>query len=866
MNRDALNHQREEGEETTTGSGNSTSSSSSSSNELFNAIAALIFKAAFWLAILTLVILCIPGIIAIVIIASWSYFYLTRQKMMRPTEVLLYMGGTGLIGIILWFALDAPQKFRTAFQNLTQKPGKYLTADGFPELILNFSTPFTVGGIILGAAIGLLISVNIYYTYNRFDEIKHIPDHWMHISVFKYRLTPFQRRKRNKTVEAIESGANFILPGEKGKQPGVALGINEDTGEAVYFTTREINRSMVSLGEPGSGKTIGAESEIRANTKLGISSIVINMKADINLARKLANYAYEEDFNFYHFTRGNPYTGKYENAYNPNGRAYFDPFAGLSVAEKIDIGIKFQAYDRASEKYKNDVWATLQTVLVALDKVEKALDALKTTNPKEHDLIVQEIEDGGLEWYNGEFRRCYGALMHPEVLLNHLPAGNSAAADLRRRIHDPEVKGSWGTLRGNFGIILNSEFGKWVGLPQNGEPYIDFHAVADPASDPSIVLFDFNADSEAEVSAGFGKMLTGVLTTMSAHRRSEDGKSQNLIEIFFDEFQAIPLEFVEGLVEKARSSNVGVCLGQQNLDQLRKYNDETAVRSLLVNVGTIVARSGMKGGGSAEYLASLAGTKEVEKYKVDAKRDRVWWKNLIQWDDIRRYYKSSETVRVPNINAEDIINLRIPHPEDGDYYAESMVIRKSAHYNKKTKKTEQRYGGTKVHVVLPRQVLEKLPPVPEHPVHPKTTSIPPSRPAHLRKKQETPTDNILQRTKKPEKAVAKTTTSTKPEPHVQRKVTPPQNPYAQNLTPQRAIPKPTPKKQSPQEKPKGATPPQKTTKKPPRKKPRITQAPAPKPAERPRPQPIQLTVSGAIAESVENRRTTQTTKETPNGD
>ena len=195
-----------------------------------------------------------------------------------------------------------------------------------------------------------------------------------------------------------------------------------------------------------------------------------------------------------------------------------------------------------------------------------------------------------------------------------------------------------------------------------------------------------------------------------------------------------------------------------------------------------------------------------------------------------------------------------------------MVIRKSAHYNKKTKKTEQRYGGTKVHVVLPRQVLEKLPPVPEHPVHPKTTSIPPSRPAHLRKKQETPTDNILQRTKKPEKAVTKTTTPTKPEPQVQRKATPPQNPYAQNLTPQRAIPKPTPKKQPPQEKPEGAPPPQKTAKKPPRKKPRITQAPAPKPAERPRPQPIQLTVSGAIAESVENRRTTQTTKETPNGD
>ena len=98
----------------------------------FNAIAALIFKAAFWLAVIALIILCIPGIIAIVIIASWTYFYLTRKKMMRPTEVLLYMGGTALTGLILWFALDAPQKFRTAFQNLTQKPGKYLNRKRVP--------------------------------------------------------------------------------------------------------------------------------------------------------------------------------------------------------------------------------------------------------------------------------------------------------------------------------------------------------------------------------------------------------------------------------------------------------------------------------------------------------------------------------------------------------------------------------------------------------------------------------------------------------------------------------------------------------------------------------------------------------------
>ena len=57
---------------------------------------------------------------------------------------------------------------------------------------------------------------------------------------------------------------------------------------------------------------------------------------------------------------------------------------------------------------------------------------------------------------------------------------------------------------------------------------------------------------------------------------------------------------------------------------------------------------GMKGGASANIISSIAGTRQELKYTVYSKRELVWWKNFIQWDDIRRYDKTSTVVEVPN--------------------------------------------------------------------------------------------------------------------------------------------------------------------------------------------------------------------------
>lgn len=863
MNQEALNYQREGNEVP------NDSQKPAENSAVNDFVGNLIYTLIKWAFIIIAVVLCSPALIAATIIICWSYYYLTRRKMMQASEVGLYMGGTALGGLLLWFILDVPKKFASAFNSLMQAPGEYLSPTGIFDLVGTFSTPFTIAGIILGALLGWALAAKIQYDYNHNEELKYNDSFWMSEKKFKYRPTPKQRRNRNKLEEEISEGANFILPNERpDMSPGVAYGINEESGEGVWFTVPEIPRHVIKVGAPGSGKTATTESEIRANAKLGITSILVNMKADLGLARKLANYAAEENVNFYHFTQGNPATGEYDNAYNPHGPAYLDPFAGLKTAEKLDIAIGFQKYQDEAQKYKNDVWATLQILLKVLDELEEYMKEKERTNPAEYVLLADELEQAGIPWHNGEFRRFCGALMSPEVLLNHLPEGNLTGAELRRRILEGasgNVKTSWETPRGNVSIMLNSAYGRWLGLPQNGEPYIDFDKIVAPNATPSIVLLDFNADSEVEVSTGFGKMLASLLTSMSSHRRRDDTQKLNVIQIFFDEFQTIPLTSIAGLLEKARSSNVGISLGQQNLEQLYEKNDPAAVNSLLVNADTLVVLGGMKGGETAKRIVTLAGTKEIKRYKVDSKRERVLWKNLIQWDDNRRYYKSVEKVTVPRVSEEQLINLRRPNPDKGTFYTEGMIIRKTPYIDPITGETRERMDGTLTHIILPKQVLEKLPRVPSEPVVPPTTTYTPKRYPKPNKKisKPQPKTGVQEQTKKQQAPkVSSQPPVVKPMPKARPVIAPPTaTPPPPPPQPAKATPQPVGNAMNKPKKPQLTQPPTKGQNNAQPKKPRLTQPT--KPAEEALP-PVQLQpriMRGVISESVQTRKTQQTKKD-----
>ena len=408
---------------------------------------------------------------------------------------------------------------------------------------------------------------------------------------------------------------------------------------------------------------------------------------------------------------------------------------------------------------------------------------------------------------------------------------------------------SWATPRSNFNAVINSSLGRWIGRPKNGEPYINLYDICRPDATPAVVLFDFNADSEEEISARFGKILTEMLTATSARRRNTNQDS-NIVQVFFDEFQTIPLAKVDGLLEKARTSNIGVLLGQQTLKQLIKRNSEAEVEDLIDKVGTIIVMHGMKGTGTAELISRALGTKKAIKYVMYSKRELVWWKNFIRWDDVRRYDTSQTEIEVPRVEASELIALRGPNPQKGDYYTEAMIMRKTPKWSAAQNTMIEVFDGTKVHVLLPKQVIEKVPlqpdiPLPEH-AYPKQVTKKAGSAAKYRTRQV--------KASKPEQAVPA------PAPKPSQKPTAPPTPNKIRKPQMPKPPAPAPK----------TTPDMAKVEKPAQKTPRVIipptpkkePAPAPQPTKKERSKPKPRVVAGPISQSVQQRTNQQVTIQT----
>lgn len=682
-----------------------------------------------FLVVLTLVVLFSSSIITALLVVGLAYYVLTRKLMMRPAEAGLYLSGIALISAILWWVTGAPSIFTSTLDAAINRPGTYFKHHNLIDLLATLSYPLALIGLFIGSILGFLLVSKIYSDYKRFPEIKYINNHWMSERKFQYRPTLTSRIKKKKLEQKLESGANFVLPGELGKNApaGIALGIDELKGVVEYFTTSEVCRNVLIIGAPGSGKTVTTESQIRVNAKLGITSIVVNMKSDLDLARKLAKYSGDEGIAFYHFTQKTPHTGRYDNDYNPYGQAFIDPFSNLTNSEKVGLVLDFQEYKQEAQKYKNEVRNTLQVLVNSVEELEEYAKNLKEEDPAQYRIFVEDVEKAGLVWNRGLFRLFHSALVHPEALANNLPAGNETGEKLQRRIFEGKsgtIKESWTTPRGNIETVINSSFGAWIGYPTNGEPFIDLDLITDPESPTAIVLFDFNADSEKETSEYLGKMLTSIITALSAHRRTKQ-KTSNLIQVFFDEAQSVPLVALNGILEKARQSKIGLQLGQQSLSQITEKNGIEGLKSLMDNTNTIIVLPGMKGTTNAEIISGIAGEVEKTVYEVYANTDLVWWKNFIRWDDVRRYSKREYRTTEPRIPKGELINLRAPNPENNEYYTEAMIIRRTPEYDPKDRCDKLIYNGKKVHVVHPKEVLTKLPATPPE------GTLPPAKPHTL---------------------------------------------------------------------------------------------------------------------------------------
>ena len=120
MSQEGINlHRAEDGDEQQSQSGGGSYNSNSAVNDAIGKVLGLLVAVALCVAFST-------AIISAVAVVAVAYYYLTRKRMMRPVEVFIYMLATALVGVCLWFILDAPGKFQPRSKRHLYEPPSVL--------------------------------------------------------------------------------------------------------------------------------------------------------------------------------------------------------------------------------------------------------------------------------------------------------------------------------------------------------------------------------------------------------------------------------------------------------------------------------------------------------------------------------------------------------------------------------------------------------------------------------------------------------------------------------------------------------------------------------------------------------------------
>lgn len=488
--------------------------------------------------------------------------------------------------------------------------------------------------IILCVLIG--IWGGVLYVRSKLKDIERNPNFLEDQGLWTYELelkpTPWEKRSLNKKIEKLKNG-DLI---EEGKAP---LGIDEDSPEKdiVYRYDSEAVKHTLIVGASGSGKTITMLSLMRKNILEHQPVVVIDLKRSAELASKLAKWTKESGGNFYHFVNGEP--EDYDVKDSP-GQVLYDPLSGGTPGTNADMLLGMREYEQASAHYKINMQQVLQVlfkmiffgkkeIAIRLKRQKQAKKILETKPPKdpkklsqlkkmtETDEILEKVLTN-IDWNSGELYLIASVLRganlsYLEKLVKDTEVGVDATEmmDLVRDKKDNQIKKSIQELQGQLRVITSSEYGKWLKTDKNKPSLNIFEKTKTPGN---VILFSLNSDSEPEFAKFVGSIILSDITNVSAKRRNVG--LENLVNIYVDEFQAVPPSAVTSLLEKSRASEMAMTLAQQSFDQIiasAPSNGKAYLGSILDTCSNFIIHAGSTEP-SAQILAGIIGKGKKNKY------------------------------------------------------------------------------------------------------------------------------------------------------------------------------------------------------------------------------------------------------------
>lgn len=180
---------------------------------------------------------------------------------------------------------------------------------------------------------------------------------------------------------------------------------------------------------------------------------------------------------------------------------------------------------------------------------------------------------------------------------------NELAQRLRSRESQKELQG----LKTQLEMLLHSEFGEALKSDRRG---IDFY---DAIRDQEIVYVLLDSQTYGETARKLGRLILQDLKSCSGEISTRVPSTERVhCTIIVDEFADLATEQFVGLLNRARSSKLGIVIAHQELADLEASGISGLRDQVMANTATTVAFL-QKNPESAERIASLAGTKTVLK-------------------------------------------------------------------------------------------------------------------------------------------------------------------------------------------------------------------------------------------------------------
>ena len=517
-------------------------------------------------------ILAVLGVLMLpaLVIGGLMYWGLLRVGRQRLSVVAFISAVISLIAIVYGSFSSALEKAIFVFANIMD----------FKENWALLIPAAVVVNLVIGSIAGFVLVLTTIASMKSNPHRFKLEGNWMY--GFEFRRTPLQYLRRKRNIQGLKNGQ--FAGNEK-----APLGFDEEHDDSlVYRYGSEAIKQTIISGSAGSGKTITMLSLIRNDIISGLPIIVIDFKRSPELATKISTWAKEEGRDFYHFVNGDP--EKYDVPHS-KGQSTYEPLIN-GGASKADMVLGMREYDTAAEVYKSSMRQLLQVLFSML----RYADRKKAPNIHWHHGSISQVSSA----VNGTITELASACENTPV------QEDAEAIDLQSRSRGSNLRHAMDELQGQMRTIIASEYGRWLKLTK-GIRNIDLYKLTENADAGNVILFSLNSDSEKDFSKYLGSLIFSDLNAVSALRRNSGNKNQ--VNIYVDEFQAVPPTAVTSLLEKSRESRLGMTLSSQSYEQIisaSASNGEAYLLGILDTCSNFIVHSGTTED-SAIRLAKIIG-------------------------------------------------------------------------------------------------------------------------------------------------------------------------------------------------------------------------------------------------------------------